>query len=151
MSWLAKDYDFYCSGGYVYVYSSKGNPAKLFKDIEICPTEHIVKIQSDSGIQNWRSMYGDRDYGTNIMGGGTNFSENFVYTNYIFEHAKTLMMTVGGRTVNDVPKFVGNTFAMYYNINRAFEYREEKHYFYRHGRDIFKTVIGDTTANVIFY
>ncbi len=281
MSWLSKDYDFYCSGGYVYVYSSKGNPAKLFKDIEICPTAHIVKIESNSGIQNWRIMYGgahgikmsnvknvkfdgcvvgyigggfqsgtgdrvlrygngievwggcdgytitnchifqcydagvtmqhidsgdnfvkehnilfennlfelnnynieyfvtgestyknvaiknniiraggygwgfysrgDRDYGTNIMGGGTNFSENFVYTNNIFEHAKTLMMTVGGRTVNDVPKFVGNTFAMYYNIDRAFEYREEKHYFNRHGRDIFKTVIGDKTANVIFY
>ncbi|MBO5725862.1 MAG: hypothetical protein J6S00_02220, partial [Clostridia bacterium] len=94
---------------------------------------------------------GDREYGTNIMGGGTNISENFVYTNNIFEHAKSLMMTVGGKTVDDVPKFVGNTFAMYFTIERAFEYREEKHYFYRHGRDIFKTVIGDEKANVIFY
>ena len=58
MSWLSKDYDFYCSGGYVYVYSSKGKPSKLFNDIEICPTEHIVKVESNSTIQNWRVMYG---------------------------------------------------------------------------------------------
>ncbi|MBO5725861.1 MAG: hypothetical protein J6S00_02215 [Clostridia bacterium] len=281
LSWLSKDYDFYCSGGYVYVYSSKGKPSKRFDDIEICPTEHIVKVESNSTIQNWRVMYGgahgismsnvenvkfdgcvvgyigggfqgglssstvrygngievwgscdgytitncnvfqcydagitmqhidsgdnfvkehnilfennllelnnynieyfvtgestyknvaiknnvirgggygwgfysrgDREYGTNIMGGGTNFSENFVYTNNVFEHAKSLMITVGGRTVDDVPKFVGNTFAMYYNIERAFEYREKKLYFNKHGKDIFKTVIGDEKANVIFY
>ncbi|MBO5725821.1 MAG: right-handed parallel beta-helix repeat-containing protein, partial [Clostridia bacterium] len=55
---LIKDYDFYCSGGYLYVYSSKGNPAKMFKDIEFCHHEHIVKMKSNSTIQNWRIMYG---------------------------------------------------------------------------------------------
>lgn len=55
---LKRDYDFVCIGGYVYVYLTKGNPAELYSDIEICVTQHVVKLKSNSTIQNWRIMYG---------------------------------------------------------------------------------------------
>lgn len=55
---LEKDFDFYCSGGYIYLYYSKGNPKNKFKSVEVCPTQSIVKMPSNSTIQNWRVMYG---------------------------------------------------------------------------------------------
>lgn len=58
MTSLKNDYDFFAKGGYVYVYLSKGNPSDLYSDIEFCVTQHIVKLKSDSTIQNWRLMYG---------------------------------------------------------------------------------------------
>ncbi len=55
---LKKDYDFYCSGGYIYLYYSNGNPKNIFDSIEVCPTQQIIKMNSNATIQNWRVMYG---------------------------------------------------------------------------------------------
>ena len=281
-SWLKNDYDFYCSGGYLYVYSSKGNPAKLFKDIEFCHHEHIVKMKSNSTIQNWRSLYGgahgistggvedividgcvigyiggcfqmeksyvrfgngievwgscdgytiknchvyqcydagitmqfqgetekivieqnilfennllelnnynieyflnpvpiegsiikdvsiknniirgggfgwgyhsrgDRDYGTNIMGGGTNVTANFVYTGNIFEHAKSMLITIRSADEKHLPTFTGNTYAQYEKTQvlerQGFPYKIKKH-----GQKIYTDIIGDKSAKIILY
>ena len=79
---LKKDYDFVSVGGYVYVYLSKGNPADLYSDIEICPTQHIVKMRSNSTIQNWRIMYGGA-HGISLTGNPTNVTVDGCVVGYI--------------------------------------------------------------------
>ncbi len=51
------NYDYYIKSGKLYVYCTDGNPGELYANIETCSGEHIVKLKSNSTIQNWRLMY----------------------------------------------------------------------------------------------
>ena len=79
---LKNNYDFYCVGGMVYVYCTDGNPADLYSDIEICVTEHIVKLKANSTIQNWRIMYGGA-HGISITGSPPNVTVDGCVVGYI--------------------------------------------------------------------
>lgn len=79
---LKNDYDFYSVGGLVYVYCSKGDPSKLYSDIELCPTEHVVKMSANSTIQNWRIMYGGA-HGISITGSPPNVTVDGCIIGYI--------------------------------------------------------------------
>lgn len=281
---LAKDYDFYCKGGYLYVYSSQGDPSKIFSDIEFCHYEHIVKMKSNSTIQNWRVMYGgahgiqtgnaknivvdgcvvgfiggcyqmsdayvrfgngievwgscdgytiknchvyqcfdagitmqfqgetentiveqnilfegnllelnyynieyflnpvpigdskfknvlvndniikdggfgwgyysrsDRTYGTNVMGNGTNVSENFVFTNNTFLNAKSMLLVFSACDEEYLPTLDGNTYVLYRDT-QVIERLGRPYNVVKYGQEIFSDskIVGDKNAKVILY
>ncbi len=279
---LAKDYDFYSKGGYLYVYSSKGDPSKLFSDIEFCHNKYIFKLSSNSTIQNWRIMYGgghgistgyvkniavdgcvigyiggsyqmdgqtvrfgngvevwgscngytitnchvyqcydagitmqlqgettetwshqnilfennllelnnynieyflnlardsgskiknvaikdniirdggfgwgyysryDRNYGTNVMGVGVNVAENFVYTNNIFDNAKSMLLAISAYDAKHFPTFKGNTYALHKDT-RVLKYHGVPFTNKDFGKEADIDILGDKTAKVIFY
>lgn len=51
---LKKDYDFFydSKAGKLYLYMSKGNPSKVFKDIEICVYKHLMELRTGMTIDN---------------------------------------------------------------------------------------------------
>ena len=51
------NYDFYISGAKVYVYCKEGNPGEMYANIEICSGDHIIRLASNSTVQNLRLMY----------------------------------------------------------------------------------------------
>ncbi|MBO5726896.1 MAG: hypothetical protein J6S00_07540, partial [Clostridia bacterium] len=54
---VATNYDYYIQGGKLYVYCTDGHPGELYANRETCSGGHLVRLQSNSTVQNLRLMY----------------------------------------------------------------------------------------------